>query len=309
MALLDCTGLPLLVQTMPARLFRTLLVFSLLTLGAGLRAEPQEIIWGTSPWPGLVNLRDGQPHSGIIVDLLQQVTERLPQYRHRLQLVNLSRGLEQLKQPAITCLLPTIRTPERDQLGHYVGLFVAMPHQLLIRSRDQARLAAGQNEVSLRALLQDTRLRGGLIQDRSYGPSLDPLLNDPAVQTRLLRIQTSSAGNNLFDMLEHGRIDYLLEYAEVTQFVQQQGGASDLTLLPLQEASTPVVSGIYCSRTPAGAKVIREIDDIARQPDVIAHFKQAQKAYVPTTTLRHYQAWLDNFFQQRGQLDLTSLPR
>lgn len=294
---------------MPSRLFRALLVFSLLTLGAELRAEPQEIIWGTSPWPGLVNLRDGQPHSGIIVDLLKQVNERLPQYRHRLQLVNLSRGLEQLKQPGTTCLLPTIRTAERDQLGHYVGLFVAMPHQLLVRSSDQARFAEEQSEVSLRALLQNTQLRGGLIQDRSYGPSLDPLLNDPAVQPQLLRIQTSSAGNNLFDMLEHGRIDYLLEYAEVTQFVQQQGGASDLTLLPLQEASTPLVSGIYCSRTHEGAALVRQIDQIARHPQVIAYFQQAQKAYVPATTLQHYQAWLDNFFQQRAHLDLTSLPR
>lgn len=307
MALLDCTGLPLLVQTMPARLLRALLIFSLLTLGAELRAEPQEIIWGTSPWPGLVNLRDGQPHSGIIVDLLQQVTARLPQYRHRLQLVNLSRGLEQLKQPGTTCLLPTIRTAERDQLGHYVGLFVAMPHQLLVRSSDQARLAAGQSEVSLRALLQDPQLRGGLIQDRSYGPSLDPLLNDPAVQPQLLRIQTSSAGNNLFDMLAHGRIDYLLEYAEVTQFLQQQGAAQGLSLLPLQEASTPLVSGIYCSRTREGAELVRQIDQIARQPEVIAYFQQAQKAYVPATTLQHYQAWLDQFFAQRGQRDLTSL--
>ncbi|QKE62017.1 TIGR02285 family protein [Aquipseudomonas campi] len=293
---------------MPARLLRTLLVFSLLTLGAELRAEPQEIVWGTNPWPGLVNLRDGQPHSGIIIDLLKQVTERLPQYRHRLQLVNLSRGLEQLKQPGTTCLLPTIRTPERDQLGHFVGLFVAMPHQLLVRSSDQARLAAGQSEVSLRALLQDSQLRGGLIQDRSYGPNLDSLLNDPAVQPQLLRIQTSSAGNNLFDMLAHGRIDYLLEYAEVTQFVQQQGAAQGLSLLPLQEASTPLVSGIYCSRTPEGAELVRQIDQIARQPAVIAYFQQAQKAYVPATTLQHYQAWLDQFFAQRGQSNLTSLP-
>ena len=307
--MLDCTGLPLLVPRMPARLLRPLLVFLLLTLGTDLRADSPEIIWGTSPWPGLVNLRDGQPHSGIIVDLLQQVTAHLPQYRHRVQLVNLSRGLEQLKQAGTTCLLPTIRTAERDQLGHYVGLFVAMPHQLLVRSSDRTRFAAAPQEVSLRALLQQPNLRGGLIQDRSYGPALDALLNDPSVQPRLLRIQTSSAGNNLFDMLEHGRIDYLLEYAEVIQYVQQQGGASDLTLLPLQEASTPLVSGIYCSRTPAGARLIRQIDDIARQPEVIAYFQQAQKAYVPAATLKHYQAWLDKFFAQRGQSDLTSLPQ
>lgn len=294
---------------MLARRLCTLLTLTLLTLGAELRAEPQEIIWGISPLPGQVNLRDGQPHSGVLVDLLLQVIKRMPQHRHRLQLVNLSRGLEQLKQPGTTCLLPTVRTAERDQLGHHVDLFVAMPHQLLVRSSDQARFASGQNEVSLRVLLQDTQLRGGLNQDRSYGPNLDPLLKDPAVQPRLLRIQTSSANNNLLDMLAYGRIDYLLEHAEVIQFIQRQGGASNLALLPLQEASTPLVNGIYCSRTAAGARLIREIDSIARQPDVVAYFKQAHIAYLPAATAHHYQAWLDNFFQQRAHLDLTSLPR
>lgn len=298
---------------MPVRPLRALIV-SLLLLGLNAPAQAEralkgEIVWAMSPWPGLVNLHDGQPHSGIIVDLLQQITRRLPEHQHRLQLVNLSRGIEQLKQETTTCLLPTFPTPERDQFGYYVGLFVAMPHQLLVRRAERERFTAGQTEVSLQRLLRDRQLRGGLIQDRSYGPALDPLLNDPSVQERLLRIQTSSAGSNLFDMLEHGRIDYLLEYAEVTQFVQQQGGAGELSLLPLREADTPFVSGIYCSRTAAGAQLIRQIDRIARQAEVIAYFQQAQQAYVPAATLQHYQAWLDHFFQQRGQRDLTSLPQ
>lgn len=270
---------------------------------------PSEITWGMSPWPGLVNVQDGQPHSGIILDLLQQITQRLPEYRHRYSLANLTRGLDQVKREPLSCFLPTFRTAERDQLGHYVSLFVAMPHQLLIRNEDRQRIAGDQPEVSLQRLLRDHNLRGGLIQDRSYGPALDPLLQARSAQPQLLRIQTSNAGNNLFEMLERGRVDYLLEYAEVIQFVQRQRpNTLNVTLLPLKEASTPFVSGIYCSRNAAGAALIRRIDQIARQPDVIAYFVAAQHAYVPPDTVKHYQAWLDQFFTERPQKNLTSLP-
>ncbi|MEK1905973.1 MAG: TIGR02285 family protein [Pseudomonas sp.] len=266
-----------------------------------------EINWSMSPWPGLINARDDKPDSGIVVELLKQITQRLPEYRHRYSLVNLSRGLEQLKHGSLTCFLPIFRTPERDQLGHYVSVFVAMPHQLLVRDADVERISNGQAEVSLQRLLHDPHLRGGLIKDRSYGPALDPLLQDPEVQARLLRIQTGGSGGNLYDMLEYGRVDYLLDYAETLPFFQQQGLARHIALLPLSEANTPYVSGIYCSKTTEGAQLIKRIDQIAQQPEVIVHFRAAQQKYIPAATLQHYQPWLDAFFQQRAQRDMTSL--
>lgn len=271
-------------------------------------AEPAaQVVWGMTPWPGLVDVRDGRPSSGIIVELLGEITARLPEYAHRSSLTNLSRGLEQLRRDELSCFLPTFRTAERDRFAHYVGLFVSMPHQLVVRERERQAIAAGQATVSLRQVLATEHLRGGLMRDRSYGPQLDPLLQGE--NPRLLRIQTSGAGNNLFDMLEHGRIDYLLEYAEVFGSLQRAGGAAELSLLPLREADTPAVSGIYCSKTAAGALLVRRIDEVARRPEVIAAFIRAQHAYVPAATLEHYRPWLEAFFRHRGASDLTSLSR
>lgn len=295
-----------------ARPFRPLIGLLMLCapLAGGAEADRPEVFWNMSPWPGLINVRDGRPEDGIIVVLLRQMVERLPQYRHQYRLNNLSRGLEQLKREPLSCFLPTFPTPERDRHGYYVGLFVAMPHQLVVRSADAPRFAPDGGEVSLRALLRDGRLRGGLIRDRSYGPILDPLLQAPEALPQLQRIQTSSAGANLYGMLEHQRIDYLLDYAEVVQYVQRtQGVAQGISLLPLAEANSPYVSGIYCSKNAEGAELVRRLDHIARRPEVIELFMAAQKAYIPPRTLAHYQGWLDRFFAQRPDQDLTSLPR
>ncbi|WP_043308858.1 hypothetical protein [Pseudomonas sp. ML96] len=296
----------------PSRLFRPLLGLLMLcaTLASAEEADKPEVFWNMSAWPGLINMRDGHPDDGIIVDLLRQMTERLPQYRHSYRLNNLTRGLEQLKREPLSCFLPTFPTPERDRHGYYVGLFVATPHQLIVRTADVPRFAPQGGEVSLREILRDKQLRGGLVRDRSYGPVLDPLLQAPDALPQLQRIQTSSAGTNLYGMLEHQRIDYILDYAEVLQYVQrEQGVAQELSLLPLAEASSPYLSGIYCSKNAEGAELIRRLDQVARQPDFIALFIEAQKAYIPAPTLQHYQAWLERFFAERPYKDLTSLPR
>ncbi|MBD9414125.1 hypothetical protein IB234_06080 [Pseudomonas sp. PDM16] len=296
---------------MVARSFPALLALLMLCSSLASRAESrgQEVTWNMSPWPGLINVKDGRPSDGIIVDVLQQIVQRLPEYRHHYRMNNLTRGLEQLKREPLSCFLPTFPTPERDQHGYYVGLFVAMPHQLVVRTHDLPRFATTGGEVSLHQLLRDNHLRGGLVRDRSYGPILDPLLQAPEALPQLQRIQTSSAGSNLYGMLEHGRIDYLLDYAEVVQYVQrEQGLAQGLSLLPLAEASSPYLSGIYCSRNAEGAELVHRIDRIARQPEVIALFIEAQKAYIPPATLAHYRNWLDHFFAERPHKDLTSLP-
>src|SRR5688572_30314911 len=99
---------------MPVRPRHTLLGLLLLCASVANAAQPQapQVTWNMSPWPGLINVRDERPGDGIIVELLQQIVQRLPEYRHDFRLNNLTRGLEQLKREPLGCFLPTFPTPE-----------------------------------------------------------------------------------------------------------------------------------------------------------------------------------------------------
>lgn len=275
-------------------------------LGIAGAAASEEVVWGVSPWPGLVVTSESQPPSGIIKELLGAITARLPEYTHHMRLSNLSRSFEQLSDEGLHCAMPVVRTAERDRVGYYVDLVLVMPNHLVVRKRDRQAIAGDMAEVSLRQLLATPRLRGGLVRDRSYGPQLDPLLNGEYPQ--LLRIQTSGAGNNLFAMLEHGRIDYIVEYAEIFGAVRSAGGARGLELLPLSEANATARMGAYCSKTAAGARLVRRIDEVARSPEVIALFLSTQRSYLSAATLERYGAMVDDFYLRRDN-DLTSLPR
>jgi len=273
------------------------------------QAAEGPLTWGLQDWPGLVDTRDQQPVGGIMFELLRQLTEQMPEYRHRYQLMSLQRGFELLRRGHELCVVGAFRTPERDLLGHYVGLFIAMPYQLVIRAEDLPRITQGQADVSLQALLQREDLRGALVRGRSYGPLLDPLLGGPQAAARLPRVPSLSVGTNLFEMLAHERIDYMIEHAEIYQHLQlARRFSTPLRLVPIRETPQPLIAGIYCSRNTWGERIIRRLDGLARDPAIAARFAEAQQQSVPQETLQHYRLWIERYSRERPTQSQTNLP-
>ncbi|HBX54543.1 hypothetical protein [Pseudomonas sp. UBA2684] len=269
----------------------------------------QTVTWALQNWPGFINSQNDRPVSGRLLDDLRVFTEQLPEYQHRYTLMPISAGFEQLRRGGTLCVVGAFRRQERDLLGHYVGLFFTLPQQLIIRSNDYQHIALAQPEVSLQQLLRRNDLRGALVHGRSYGPLLDPLLSAPQHRANLTRVRSTSSGANLFDMLQHGRIDYLLEYAEVFHYLKQQGQLQQaLSLLPLKETETALLSGIYCQRDAAGAQLIRRLDQLARLPQTRTQLIANLHRYLPASTLLPRLDWVERYFEQRQQQSLTNLP-
>jgi uncharacterized protein (TIGR02285 family) len=165
--------------------------------------------------------------------------------------------------------------------------------------------------VTLEQLLQRTDLRGAVLAGRYYGAELTPIIQAAVAQGRLQSIQTSGSGSNVLDMLKHGRIDYTLEYSEAIQLIQtipeMYPIIQTLSLLPLAETTTPIISGIYCSRTENGKALITQIDSIAREPDVREHYKAASQALTPPAARQNYSQWFDEFYNRREPSAFTNL--
>lgn len=294
---------------------RPWLAASLLLLGSACAtlhaAEPQQLTWGLTAWPGLVNNQDGQPTDGLVIDLLGEITRRMPDYEHHLQLMNTSRSLADLEQRSDLCIVDVQRNPERDRIGYFVGLFINLPPQLVIRKSDRLKISRGLDSISLEQLLQRSELRGALPAGRIYGAELTPLIETAEARGRIQRVQSSGRGSNLLDMLERGRIDYTLEYAETLQMLRAEPGMQpllhSLSLLPVNETVTPIISGVYCSRSNVGRQAVREIDRIAGDPEVLAAFAAAMESFTSAETRKHYQLWYDDYLGNRASRSYTNL--
>lgn len=285
----------------------------LLTLASArvVAEEPPALNWGLTAWPGLVNSENGEPTDGMVIDLLTEITQRLPGYQHHLQLMNTSRSLLDLQQREDLCIVDVQRSAERDRIGYFVGLFLNLPPQLVIRSTDLQSISNGQTSISLQQLLQRKDLRGGLPAGRIYGPELTGLLETAEANGHIQRIQSSGRGSNLLGMLEHGRIDYTLEYAETIQLMSSSADMrsviQSLSLLPVQETTQPIVSGIYCSRSEQGKQVVMQVDKIAGDPLVLKHFGAAMEYFAPPATRQHYSKMYDDYLNNRASRSYTNL--
>ncbi len=308
--------------------------------GAPGHPTPGVQYWGMPAWPGLVDVdADAEPReagslpnidvdaalpgmpprqpggqrylasSGLMVRLLAEITRRLPGYTHRYLLMNQSRAFADLQRRDDLCLVGGLSNRERSQSTYFVGLFIITPPQLVIRADERQRIAGERSELALQDLLQRKDLHGAIQKGRLYGEQLDPLLASARASARLELVQSSGMGENLLNMLQARRIDYTIEYAEK---VQSRAAARDpleppLIHLPLSEANQPGIAGIHCPRTPHGRELVRQIDAIARQPEVLAVFRDGISGYIPPTERQRYDAWITRFFQQRGQQALTNL--
>ena len=277
----------------------------------GLAAEQRQLTWGITAFP-LLLLQKGEQSSAEDKPPapLEAITQRLPEYSHHLMQMNVSRALVELEKRDDLCVVGLQRNAERDKLGYFIPLFISLPPQLVIRSSDEQTFSNGQPSVSLVQLLQRSDLRGAILAGRNYGPQLMPILQKAQEQGRLQLIQTSGSGSNLLDMLRHKRIDYALEYAETLQVMQtideMRPIVQSLSLLPLQETTKPIISGIYCSRTEQGKRLADQIERIAREPEVIEYYRAASQSITPEASRRHYRGWFEDYYNTRATRDWTN---
>jgi uncharacterized protein (TIGR02285 family) len=263
-------------------------------------------------WGKIFSWKDNRaqhPTEGIMFELLHEVTKQLPEYKHHYIAMSLSRGFTDLTHRDDLCMVGMMRNPERDKVGYFVGLWPVLPPQLVIRREDQKFIVRQQKHASLAELLKRDDLKGAILEGRYFGPTLEPLLQAAKAGGRLQTLQTSASANNLLSMLDAGRIDFTLDFLETfqTSSASRPELRKRLLLVPLEEAQTPGVGGIYCSRTPRGKQLIERIDTLAKNPTLQARFKRILDQSLPAKPRLPFAEWTNNYYQQRSQRSITNL--
>ncbi|MBP0599810.1 TIGR02285 family protein [Herbaspirillum sp. LeCh32-8] len=237
-------------------LYRVLSCFLLLASLPGPAAmAADQIIWGKHHVPPYM-IREGEwAHQGIFDLTLDVIKENLPQYQHMELGAPFPRVLSEIKKGSHWCYIGTLKTPEREALGHFsLPTSIFLPLRIIVR-RD--RLAQFKSPQSLQALLQNRQLTTSVMRDRSYSPTVDKLL--AAYPPREYYSEQVEA----ISMLLAGRIDYMIELP-LLAFDQARlmGRAGELVAIPTQEADEVVFNRVMCPKNEWGRKVIEQIDKV-----------------------------------------------
>ena len=136
---------------------------------------------------------------------------------------------------------------------------------VVVRKSGQALLAPyldGQ-QVDLKGLLGDSRLKLGIVAERSYSSQVDEILRQ-LPDSAFSRHYGNDATANLLQMQQLGRLQLVLGYwPELRYLIQQQGGSpADYQFHPIQGVSHYQFLHVGCSDTPLGRTAISHIDQL-----------------------------------------------
>jgi uncharacterized protein (TIGR02285 family) len=250
----------------------------------------QSLVWLKRDLPPLFIFEGPNKNKGVIDQLLLQLIAGMPQYQHSVMKVNRARGLQMLRESALTCDAALNWSKERESwIAFSLPVFRAMSNGLAVRRVDREVLTPfiKDGEVDLAALLANRRITLGIIAERNYGEFLDTLLKQAPPQALTPHYGTDALGS-LLQMQRLGRLRLVLGYRpEIRYQAQLQGIAEDeLQFYPIHGTGKYLSGYIGCTDSPQGRQAIIEINQLLRS---LAHDPLSEA----------YAAWLDP--QSRGE--------
>ncbi|KXG82684.1 MULTISPECIES: TIGR02285 family protein [Pseudomonas] len=255
----------------------------LLTALVGQVAEARErLLWLVRDLPPFTIFEGPSKGQGVIDQLLPMLIARMPEYDHSIVRVNRARGLQMLQEPSFTCDPTLLWTPERARYVHFSQPSLGvLSTGLIVRKQDQALLAPyleGQ-QVDLQRLLTETRLKLGIVAERSYSTQVDEVLRQ-LPDTAFSRHYGNDATASLLQMQQLGRLQLVLGYwPEMRYLIQQHNGSlDDYSFHPILGVNHYQFLHIGCSDTPLGREAIAHIDQMLPTlrrdtlPELYAHW-------------------------------------
>ncbi|VXB99741.1 conserved exported hypothetical protein [Pseudomonas sp. 8BK] len=268
---------------------------------AGL-LEAEELVWDVVPIPGGVNVRDDQPVDGLLFEVMQLLAARLPELQMRYEILPLARVEKRMGEKGEKCSSGLLQTSERNQLSYFVPFVATTPMHVLVRRQSLGELRIENGQVSLDWLLGNPYLRGALAKSRVYPASIRERLLQAHAEGDFLELGGSQGGENLLLMVSHHRLDYVFDYPVIYTEVMRHFSLSDaLVSVPLRENAELVTVGIYCPRTPWGARMAGRLDQAIRELSATPVSTLAiYQRWLPPEVYSHYHEQLLAFFAQRA---------
>ncbi|HEY1089633.1 MAG TPA: TIGR02285 family protein [Burkholderiaceae bacterium] len=271
-----------------------------------LAASKPEMTWLMLNLPPGSMPVDGQPSDGISDIPIKLLMAALPDFAHRVVVTNTARAMMLLAEGSPACFATAAVTPDRERLAYFTLTYLIPPLHLIARADAVHKLPLNsRGEVRLADLIDRTDLRGIVIPQRSYSPTVDALLAKRRAQSNVRDVLADNSGANILKMLALNRGDYTIEYDFVLSYQLQRNrelseGEESLKSLPIAD-SKPFNVGIACPHTEWGRTVITKLDALLAQLSTRPEYRNAVNRWLTPAAIKRHQKAQAEFFARRAR--------
>lgn len=256
---------------------------------SGLYAETsEEITWYQGAFPPAVIHDSTENRKGWINLMLDDIIRLTSDYTHNIVDAKMSRFYNEAKKQSNACHAFLFKTPEREQfLVYSKPNYVILPNGVIIKKGQKHKFQEFIDDsgfLNLSRLIKNENYKIGLGYHLAYGASIDPILEPYREYPHVYTIKVTDYIASLLNMLNAGRVDYIMAYAAQVKYWSIKLGFEDrFVYLPLKENHNGKLSMFYiaCSMTDTCKKFIEDVN-----------LKIQTKDHINKVT-NYYSEWLD----------------
>lgn len=284
------------------RLLPTAVLLAAAACSAGAAQARDKMSWLMPDVPPASMPQDGQPTTGIADQIVLYITAHWPDAEHRFIYANPKRTWLMVERGEQACVVAALRNAEREKVAWFVDTNLVPPLQLVVQQATLARLPLNAHgEADLQKVLADPKLRGIVVERRSYGAAVDQLLAERPAGSRLETTAVGDYGRNVLKLVTHGRADYTIDYDYALQYASRsEPDIGQLQTVPIAQVNKPMLGGIACPRNAWGLAAVRRIDQIVGTRQGAAAMIKAQNSWHTAASQRRYAAQISEFQRQRA---------
>jgi uncharacterized protein (TIGR02285 family) len=282
---------------LPILLILVLFLTGLFISPSSSRAE-ERLVWLKFDYPPLYIAQGDYTGQGILDVILDRIITALPEYRHEIRFVNLSRAMSELERGKNLCTAALFHSPQRER----IGLFSQNPTtflsslKLVVRKGEEERFSTGsKNPPPLSDLLTDSGLHLGVSANMSYGESVDSAIKEVHNPEDVFVRGGKDIGKGLLEMVLKKRIDFTIGYPWSVTTILNQAQLKRLSFLPFAEAEKRPMHFVFCVKNDWGAAMIRRIDAVLSTEEAIIWRREAIERWIPADSKlsfrQDYSAW------------------
>ncbi|KPM77069.1 hypothetical protein AOG26_11815 [Pseudoalteromonas sp. UCD-33C] len=226
-------------------------------------------------------------HGGLCNEITDMLIEALPDINHSKVMLPQKRGSKYLDDGHMACYACMIHRDKKTNRATYsIPTTVYPPFSVL--STEEKTLKIKQkhgNPVSLISLFTDANFIYGQNDARKFGSKLDKIAkNTKLYESAALSGNGSSPNFALLSQLEHGYIDYTIDYPFVADYYNQQHQKNIQKLTIVNPAQNVVFGAIGCSTSAPNnyaEKVLAEINEALKNKVLPSErYQQSQRVWL-----------------------------
>jgi len=221
------------------------------------------VVWAVADRPTSYILEGLDKGRGVVDEVYSVFHKSLSDYDHKTDVMNFARILVQMENGRKQCACG-FKKPEREKVGYFsIPAIIALPFAVVAKKGRLDEIYGNTESISLKKLLENKKLKGGVTKKRSYG-DVTQMINEHEKKGNLY-VQSST--HNLMKMLVADRLDFAIEIPSFAKYIAKQLKNEDmLTSYAIEEVGNKVlIAHIFCTKNEWGRAIVDRINNILRK--------------------------------------------